>query len=399
VELDEKDISKKFSTRRVLIPIFIGLCVSIFLLVSNLNDASFVKVANGLGDYEWVDTNNNGAVDFSNENEFIPQPNGNYNRQSYNNLLSNINWTGRSWFWLFIALCMMIIRDLAYMFRIRFLTDKQLSWKQSFNVVMMWEFASSLTPSVVGGTGIALFIVNREGINMGRSTAVVLITAMMDNLFYLIMVPAIILIVGTGQLFPFEDGQTLSLLGMELNVFFIFWAGYSFIFLLTLVIILAIFINPIGLKRLLANLFKLKLLKRWRRKAIQTGSEVQITSKELKGKPFKYWLKGLLATFFSWTARYWIVNFLILAFTSKSLAENLIIYARQLAMWVIMLVSPTPGGSGVAEMAFSVFLEEFVPLGFAALLAILWRLISYYPYLFIGSFILPRWLKSTSKTQ
>ena len=165
-----------------------------------------------------------------------------------------------------------------------------------------------------------------------------------------------------------------------------------------MIILSAILINPYRLKSILGKLFSFGILKRWQRPVIKTGNEVIVASQELKGKPILFWLKALGATFLSWTARYWIVNFLILAFTSTSFTDNMMIYARQLMMWVIMLVSPTPGSSGISEMAFSEFLKEFIPFGLAALLAILWRLISYYPYLFVGAFILPRWLRNTSKT-
>ena len=47
-------------------------------------------------------------------------------------------------------------------------------------------------------------------------------------------------------------------------------------------------------------------------------------------------------------------------------------------MWIMMLVSPTPGGSGFAEFVFSKYLGEFLPsAGVAIAMAILWRLISY----------------------
>jgi uncharacterized protein (TIRG00374 family) len=61
------------------------------------------------------------------------------------------------------------------------------------------------------------------------------------------------------------------------------------------------------------------------------------------------------------------------------------------------LISPTPGGSGIAEFAFSGFLNDFIPFGLVAILAILWRLISYYPYLFIGAIILPKWLRNKNQ--
>ncbi|HCT71060.1 MAG TPA: hypothetical protein DF409_08540 [Bacteroidales bacterium] len=74
----------------------------------------------------------------------------------------------------------------------------------------------------------------------------------------------------------------------------------------------------------------------------------------------------------------------------------MLIYARQLMMWVIMLVSPTPGGSGIAEYFFPVFLREFIkgPAGdLTTLVALSWRLLSYYPYLIIGAIVLPLWLR------
>lgn len=108
--------------------------------------------------------------------------------------------------------------------------------------------------------------------------------------------------------------------------------------------------------------------------------------------PFSYWIKAGTATFLSWAARYSVVNCLLLAFFALSFGDNLLVYARQLVMWIIMLISPTPGGSGLAEVAFKEFLSDYAQ-GLSAPLAILWRLISYFPYIIIGIIILPRWIQ------
>ena len=300
----------------------------------------------------------------------------------------NVEWTFSSFFWLVIALLMMAIRDVSYMYRIRVLTDNKISWRNSFDVIMLWEFASALTPSVVGGSSIALYIVHKEGVSIGKSTAVVMVTAFLDELFYIIMVPVIIVIVGFSNLFPvsLED----EILGIRLGTIGIFILGYIFILILTSIILYAVFLNPRGFKSLLLFIFKFKWIKKWRYAAIQVGDDIMTTSIELKGKDWNFWMKAFGATFFSWTARFWVVNFMILAFLPVS--DHFLVYGRQLVMWVIMLISPTPGGSGVAELAFSGFLGEFT-LGLAAAFAFLWRLLSYYPYLFIGSFVLPNWIK------
>lgn len=307
-----------------------------------------------------------------------------------------INWTWNSTLWIFVALLMMATRDLAYMYRIRVLTDYKISWRNSFDTIMLWEFASAISPSIVGGSGVAIYIVNKEGINIGRSTAVVMTSALLDELFYIVTVPVIFLLVGYHQLFEVElPTEAVSASIQKYGIQGVFFAGYIFIVILTSAITFAVFFRPRTFKWILLQIFRLPFLRKWRHDAGATGDDIMVTSKELKGKPLKFWLKSFGATLMSWTARYWVVNFIILAFIDVAFVDHFMIYARQLVMWVIMLISPTPGGTGIAEIAFSGFLKEFIPLGLVASLAVLWRLISYYPYLFIGAVVLPRWIRRT----
>jgi len=302
---------------------------------------------------------------------------------------ANINWGFYSTVWLLCAICLMAVRDVAYMYRIRLLTDFQLSWRRSFQVIMLWEFASSVTPSVVGGSAIALFILKKEGIAMGRTTAIVFITAMLDELFYIIMVPIVILLAGFNNLFMIEGN--FLIFSSKFGSFGIFVLGYFLILILTSTIIYGIFINPRGFKWLLIKLSRWPILKRWKKFAAQTGDEIIATSQEMKGKSISFWLKAFGATFFSWTARFWVVNCLILVFTG-AISNHFLVYARQLVMWVILLISPTPGSSGSAEYFFPLFLGDFIG-GLSDVVALSWRLVSYYPYLFIGVLVLPVWLR------
>jgi len=315
-----------------------------------------------------------------------------YNAQK--DALMAIDWTWTSTLWFLVALIMVALRDVGYMIRIRILTDKQLGWRQAFDVIMLWEFASSITPSIVGGSSVAIFIVNREKIPLGRSTAVVMITAFLDELFYVLMVPLVLLIVGLDNLFPVALQK--EFFGVTLGAREIFVVGYVFILLLITLIWLGIFRFPKAAKRLIVSVFSLPYLKKWRRDAVDTGNDLITTSVELRSKPFSFWISAFVATFLSWTARFWVVNFLILSFTlaDLSILDHFMIYARQLVMWVILLISPTPGGSGVAEVAFSGFLQEFIlPTGLAISIGVIWRIISYYPYLLMGAIILPRWIQ------
>ncbi len=399
----ESDILRKLSPKKIILPVALGMAVAAFLLYLNLNDTRFELVSEGIcGDYAWV--GEAGSIpDFSDEEEFqfVGDCGGDYRLRTYKDTLGDIDWTWHSTVWMLMALLAMVMRDLAYMYRIRVLTDYELSWGRSFRVIMLWEFASALTPSVVGGSGVAMFILNREGIKLGKSTAIVLVSALLDELFYITMVAVVLIVVGTSNLFPVSLEKTVF--GFTLGTQGIFWIGYIFIFLMTTAILVGVFFLPRTFKYILLQIFRLPILRRWRYQVIEIGDDIIITSRELKGKPSIYWIKSLGATYLSWTARYWVVNFIILAFASQSsplitsFSDHMLIYARQLVMWVIMLISPTPGSSGVAEFAFSGFLRSFIPLGLVGALALLWRLISYYPYLFIGVAILPRWIRATSR--
>ena len=94
-----------------------------------------------------------------------------------------VEWGLNTVFWIFMSLVMVATRDFGYMYRIRHLTDKAISWRNSFDVIMLWEFSSAISPSVVGGSGVAVFIVNKEGVKLGKSTAVVMVTGVLGRAF------------------------------------------------------------------------------------------------------------------------------------------------------------------------------------------------------------------------
>ncbi len=306
----------------------------------------------------------------------------------------NISWTWTSLFWLVIALLMMVVRDGAYMIRIRALTDKQLNWRSAFNVIMLWEFASALAPGMLGGGFFfAIFILNRERINMGKSITAVMLSSFQDGVFLAIMAPFVYFFVGKERLFSTLDVMNLSPVKFGNGFFYSFWAVYYIILLYKIFVAYALFINPRFIKWLLIKLFSLPILRRWKHNALETGNQLIIASNGLKNKKRSFWISSFAGTFLSWTARYSIVNCLILAFHNVPV-DNMVVFARQVVMGFIMLISPTPGGSGLAEFMFTDFLGEFIPHGLSASMGLLWRLISYYPYLFIGAIILPRWIRS-----
>jgi uncharacterized protein (TIRG00374 family) len=391
----EREFRSRLAMRRIIVPVLIGLFAAGWLLHRDLGRVRFEHAPDGRGGFEWTDTNGDHLPNLTDPGEFRATPDGSgpFRQITAREALRTIDWTWHTTAWLALALLATAFRDLGYIYRIRVLTDGHLTWRSGFDVVMLWEFASALTPSVVGGSGIAMFIIDREGIPLGRSTAVVLVTALMDELFYVMMVPVLFIAVGTEALFPSELDNTFR----GLPVMTVFWIGYVFILAMVGTVLYAIFFRPRAFRYVLLQVFRLRFLRRWRPMVIKVGNDIEIASEEFRDKPFSYWGRAFGATCFSWASRFLVINLLASAFFPVT--DQLLLYARQLVMWVILLISPTPGSSGVAEIAFSGFFKDLLPAtGLIGVLAILWRILSYYLYLFVGVIVLPRWLRRTRPT-
>lgn len=86
VDLQQKRILNFFRFRRIIVPVLLGLGVATYLLVRNFDREAFAQVS----------------------------------------------WSPDSYLYLFLSLLLMAVRDVAYMYRLRVLTDWQLSWRRSF---------------------------------------------------------------------------------------------------------------------------------------------------------------------------------------------------------------------------------------------------------------------------
>ncbi|MEM1136641.1 MAG: lysylphosphatidylglycerol synthase transmembrane domain-containing protein, partial [Bacteroidota bacterium] len=300
--------------------------------------------------------------------------------------------------WIFAALLVLLVRDAGYVFRIRHLTDKQLTWVSSIFIIILWEFASAITPSVVGGTAVVVFIINKEGIKFGKSLAYVMLTAVLDNLFFVIA-SLLTFILVPFEIFP-QTANNFEVFGMYVSVKMTFAISVCLVGLYTFVMIYGLLIRPRAFKWILIRLTGIRLLKRWRKWAVQTGSDMILAAEILREKKLKYWLVAVLSTIFIWSARYFMLNCLIAAFSDINVYEHLLIFGRQIIMWVVMLISPTPGSAGTAEFVFPLFFSEFFKLAaFSGIVAIFWRLFTYYAYLGLGAFFLPRWIRRVFNTK
>ena len=146
---------------------------------------------------------------------------------------------------------------------------------------------------------------------------------------------------------------------------------------------------------MLLALFKFSILRRWYSKVDLLTNNLVQASQDIGNRSYWFWMKAFGMTVFTWSARFLVVNAVFMAFVP--LSDHLVIFARQLILWVVMVVSPTPGGSGVSEYAFKEYYKDVFTSRYSEsaiiFVTLIWRIISYYLYLLLGLLVIPNWLK------
>lgn len=299
-----------------------------------------------------------------------------------------IHFTWRTIAFIVVAITCMGFRDLGLVWRFRALTDRKLSWKSAWTADMMCEFANCITPSAVGGSSLGPVFLNSEGIEFGRATTLMLTTLFMDELFFVVACPIVVAFT------PLHDIFNSGASSFSHGIRFTFWVVYGVISIWTFILFLGIIWKPGWIQKVLHLIASWRWTRRWRKSILGLGSNMIATSAELRSKPFRFWLEVFCGTAIAWTARFCVVNALFLGFIPSSLHSQWLILARQFVIWVVLMVSPTPGGAGLSEWLFSNYYGDIVgTAGMALILAIFWRLITYYLYLVIGAVITPGWLR------
>ena len=307
------------------------------------------------------------------------------------NELENVSWTLYTLGWLSLALLMYVFRHMFYAIRLWIMTSKAFSIWKSTELIVIWEFASAISPTSVGGSGVALLLLAQEKLSGAKTVSVVLYSMILDTVFFVLSLPILYLIFGAIIIRPGMSGfSDLDGYGVTFYMVLLAMVAYGGLFFYGL------FINPNSTKRFLLLLSKVPFLKRFKKGLRKTAMDISIASEELQDQPFSFHLKAFGATAGAWITRFFAINFIILALVSLTPTDwynQAIMYARGETMHVITAFSPTPGGAGIAEYLFGGFYSDYIPNGIATLVALVWRLITYYPYLILGALIIPNWVR------
>ena len=342
---EQQDILKSIRISRIILPVLIGVGVVIYLLYQQFDPEAF----------------------------------------------ANINWNRHTLFWVSLSILLLALRHIAYANRLRVLSNGEFSWRKCVELIFIWEFSSAVSPTSVGGSAVALFVLAQEKLSTAKTTAIVVYTAILDTIFFVGTLPILFILFGPGIIRPnLTNLDSLDGWGYTFIGAYLLMATYGTLFFYGL------FINPLQIKRFFEWVTSFGFLKKYRRNATKLGEDIIVSSTEMKREKFRFHLEAFLSTATAWSCRFLLLNCLIIAIvdtTPVDLFTQGKLYARLETMFVIMAFSPTPGGAGFAEIVFGGFLSDYVPVGISLIIAFMWRGLTYYAYLFAGVIVVPNWLR------
>ncbi len=342
----KKSLSEVSKPTKVLIPIILGLAVVAYLLYRNFDLEQF----------------------------------------------RNLSWNRRTIFYIGLAIVVYMIRHVALSYRLMIMSDHHFSFKKSVQLIFIWEFASAISPTSLGGSATATIFLAQEKLSAARSMTIVIYSIVLDTLYFIVTFIFLIPIVGAILVYPgVESIFSSNPYNISFYIIMLFMLSYGVFFFYGL------FISPESIQKTLNWFAKRKLLRRWQDKIEQTASDITVSSKQLRTKGTQFHVKNSILTGVAWFCKFLTVPLLIFAIAQLvefDLFETLKMTARNQSMYAITAFSPTPGSAGVAEVVFANFYSDYISKTGATFIAIIWRLMTYYVYLFAGFIILPLWIKS-----
>jgi len=304
--------------------------------------------------------------------------------------IRQLTWTGSTTFWLVCAVICYVLRHCFYAWRLQVMTGGFFGFLKSMQLIGIWEFSSAISPTNIGGSGVALYFLSKEKLSVARTVTIVLYSMILDTLIFIVLMPLFYILFGSLVIRPEGDPNTLGFVST-------FWTVLAAMFAYGLFFYIGLFLRPGAISKTIIFFANIPLLRRFRASLEKTAADIPIAAEEIKKQNWSYHFWSTLHTLGAWVLRFVAISCIIIAIVPGVEAgwfDHVILCLRGMAMHVITTFSPTPGGSGVSEYLFGGFYGDYVPTGISSLVALVWRLNTYYPYLLLGAMIIPIWIRS-----
>ena len=201
-------------------------------------------------------------------------------------VLSRIDLSPRFFLGVVMGVLLFAVQNLMLTLRFRHLCQRKLSVAEAFRINVLCEFTSAVTPSAVGGSGLAFVYLNREGVSMGRSIFTMFAALLADEAFLAISCVLLYFCVPSHLLFSLADGVGISADAtnewIKGGVQVIFIVSTLIVTVWTAILYLLLLHRPQILGWVLKGCCKIPFLRRFLPKVEKFSEEMTMASEEAK---------------------------------------------------------------------------------------------------------------------
>lgn len=283
--------------------------------------------------------------------------------------------------WIMIgALATVGLRILMGGLRLSYVSHDKLSFLGGIKGQLAWDFASNITPSLVGGAPMAAYYIaksnrvdDRAPIRIGEVTAFMMFILLLDQAWFTLSVPVLLIAAVFMEVIPSSAGAVGSYTASTYFILFMVWTvlfGYATLY------------RPQLLGKIADGICRIWFLRRFRSRVRQEMEEYKERAKRLRSQPVSFFVRGLTLTGMTWFSRYLLVVFIVWSVFPD--VNHLLLFMRSIAMTISALILPTPGGAGGVEALYALYYTSMMPTIFLAPTLLIWRFLGYYIFLGIG---------------
>lgn len=287
-------------------------------------------------------------------------------------------------FWLFVALLFLVLYwviNSVILFKITKRYNPNYKYKKSLRLQIITQFFNAVTPFSTGGQPFEIYILKKDGFTFSESTTIIMQQFILYQIALVSAGALAVLYNWTFDIFPKNEIlKGFVLLGFLINFFVLISLAILAYWKKLDNFVIKIGINILSALHLVKD--KAKKIEEWKEKIEEFNKGSKLLTKNKK--EFFYLL---FLSFLELIVLYLIPCFVLYGmgdFKSVSLINGFVASA-----YVMLIGSfvPIPGGTGGIEYGFAQFFGYFVkgPVLSAAL--IVWRFVTYYFGLIVGSIL------------
>jgi uncharacterized protein (TIRG00374 family) len=246
-------------------------------------------------------------------------------------------------------------------------TGAKLTLKQVVNVVLSNYFLALVTPGASGGAIAQIMFMRKAGVPVAKSTVVVLVRTVMSIFFLILLVPVVLHNDSDiGEWMAPSVIMTVSVLftSLPVLVFFLMRTQYP--------------------EKWLDKLTS-KFSYTTRKNCFIWYEEFKNAFKIMAKHPINV-LRAFIESGLSLLGIYATVPAFFTGLNNFSF-DLFEVMGRMILLNLVLYFSPTPGGSGVAEVGFVALFSNILPDGVVGIMAVMWRFAAEYLPFLLGAFV------------